>query len=275
MTAASAHPKPYLFFKQQICERLSVRMPRQNDGTRSYLVLAAVLQEWAEIGFLSAQIPSIAARAGLSSATLERLFPNRDDMHLEALALGQQLIVEAMKKSPSHANPMLDLLEFAQHYASILKEPYFKQFSLCQNILVRTDSHVREEASVVALAGNAEIKQFWHDRIALLMQAGLLRPASLNHMIFRLTAPIEAQTSHWYQTNHRNYDPDEEWLLEITNIVEGFFEIYGTTKYQFQRPRLGRDGSRLSATADAQMLCEQVNWEANPEARTMPQHNPP
>ena len=260
MTAASAHHKSYLFFKQQICERLRVPSSRQNDGTRSYLVLAAVLQEWAEMGFLSAQIPSIAARAGLSAATLERLFPNRDDMHLEALALGQQLIVEAMKKSPSHANPILDLLEFAQHYASILQEPYYKQFSLCQTILVRMDSHVREQASVIALAGNAEIKQFWHDRIALLMQAGLLRPASLKHMIFRLTAPIEAQTSHWYQSNHNSYAPDVEWLLEITNIVEGFFEIYGTAKYQADNPRLGRDCSGLSATADAQMLCQQGNW---------------
>ena len=171
MTATRAHSKPYLFFTQQICERLSVPMSRSDDGTRSYLVLAAVLQEWAEMGFLSAQLPSIAARAGLTLATLERLFPNRDDLHLEALAFGQQLIVEAMKKYPPHDNPMLDLLEFAQHYASILQEPYFKQFSLCQTILVRMDSHVREQASVIALAGNAEIKQFWHDRIAVLIQA--------------------------------------------------------------------------------------------------------
>jgi hypothetical protein len=137
------------------------------------------------------------------------------------------------------------------------------------------DSHVREQASVIALAGNAEIKQFWHDRIALLMQAGLLRPASLKHMIFRLTAPIEAQTSHWYQSNHNSYAPDVEWLLEITNIVEGFFEIYGTTKYQFQRPRLGQDWSGFAATPDAQTMCKHVNWEANLESRTMPQHNPP
>jgi AcrR family transcriptional regulator len=275
MTAASAHHKSYLFFKQQICERLSVPMSRQNDGTRSYLVLAAVLQEWAELGFLSAQIPRIAARAGLTPATLERLFPNRDDMHLEALALGQQLIVEAMKKYPPHDNPMLDLLEFAQHYASILQEPYFKQFSLCQTILVRMDSHVREQASVIALAGNAEIKQFWHDRIAVLIQEGFLRPASLNHMIFRLTAPIEAQTSHWYQTSHSSYAPDVEWLLEITNIVEGFFEIYGTTKYPFQRPRLGQAWSGSNATPDAQTMGKHGNWEANLEAQIMPQHNPP
>jgi len=275
MTAASAHHKSYLFFKQQICERLSVPMSRQNDGTRSYLVLAAVLQEWAEMGFLSAQIPRIAARAGLTLATLERLFPNRDDMHLEALALGQQLIVEAMKKYPPHDNPMLDLLEFAQHYASILQEPYFKQFSLCQTILVRMDSHVREQASVIALAGNAEIKQFWHDRIAVLIQEGFLRPASLNHMIFRLTAPIEAQTSHWYQTSHSSYAPDVEWLLEITNIVEGFFEIYGMTKYPFQRPRLGKAWSGLNTTPDAQTMGKHGNWDANLEAQIMPQHNPP
>ena len=275
MTAASAHPKPYLFFEQQICERLSVTISRQDDGTRSYLVLAAVLQEWEEMGFISAQMPNIAARAGISSATLDRLFPSRDDLHLEALALGQQLIVEAMKKCPLHANSMLDLLELAQHYASLLQEPYFKQFSLCQTILVRMDSHVREQASVIALAGNAEIKQFWHDRIALLIQEGLLRPASLNHMIFRLTAPIEAQTSHWYQTSHSSYAPDEEWLQEITNIVEGFFEIYGTTKYPFQRPRLGQDWSGFSATSDAQTMGKHGNWEAILEVQRMPQHNPP
>jgi AcrR family transcriptional regulator len=275
MTAASAHPKPYLFFEQQICEQLSVTISRQDDGTRSYLVLAAVLQEWAEMGFLSAQMPSIAARAGLSSATLDRLFPSRDDLHLEALALGQQLIVEAMKKCPSHANSMLDLLELAQHYASILQEPYFKQFSLCQTILVRMDSHVREQASVIALAGNAEIKQFWHDRIALLIQEGLLRPASLNHMIFRLTAPIEAQTSHWYQTSHNSCAPDEEWLQEITNIVEGFFEIYGTVKYQSQRPRFARGWSGLTATPDAQTMCKHRNREADLELQRMPQHSQP
>jgi AcrR family transcriptional regulator len=275
MTAAPAHSKPYLFFKQQICERLSVPMSRQDDGTRSYLVLAAVLQEWAEMGLLSAQMPSIAARAGLSSTTLERLFPSRDDLHLEALALGQQLVVEAMKKYPSHANPMLDLLELAQHYASILQEPYFKQFSLCQTILVRMDSHVREQASVIALAGNAEIKQFWHDRIALLIQDGLLRPASLNHMIFRLTAPIEAQTSHWYQTSHSSYAPDEEWLQEITNIVEGFFEIYGTAKYQAERPRLGRDLSGLTAALDIQTLCNGRAFDANVGPHRLPQPNQP
>jgi AcrR family transcriptional regulator len=254
MTAAPAHPKPNLFFEQQISERLSVTMSRQDDGTRSYLVLAAVLQEWAEVGFLSAQMPSIAARAGLTSATLDRLFPNRADLHLEALALGQQLIVEAMKKCPSHPDPMLDLLELAQHYASILQEPYFKQFSLCQTILIRMDSHVRELASVIALAGNAELKQFWHDRIASLIQEGLLRPASLNHMIFRLTAPIEAQTSHWYQTSRSSYTPDGEWLQEITNIVENFFAIFGTEKYQSLRPSFARDWSDLTTELDLQTL---------------------
>ena len=275
MIAASAHPKPYLFFEQQIRQRLLVPTSRQDDGTRSYLVLAAVLQEWAEVGFLSAQMPSIAARAGLTPATLERLFPNRDDLHLEALALGQQLIVEAMKKYPSHTNPILDLLELAQHYASILQEPYFKQFSLCQTILVRMDSHVREQASVIALAGNAEIKQFWLDRIASLIQEDLLLPASLNQMIFRLTAPIEAQTSHWYPTSHSNHVPDEEWLREITNIVEGFFETYGTAKYQADRPRLGLDWSALSATADAPRLCRVRPFDANIESQIGPQQNPP
>ncbi|MFN8919852.1 MAG: TetR/AcrR family transcriptional regulator, partial [Hyphomonadaceae bacterium] len=234
-------------FEQQIRNQLSVRVRRHDDGTRSYLILAAVLQEWAEVGLLSAQMTTIAARAKVSTATLYRLFPNREEMHLEALALGQQLLVEAMKECQQHPNPVRDLLEMAQHYAAVLREPYFKQFSLSQTFLVRMDSSVKEQASIIAVAGYAGLIQCWQERLQNLVDEGFLKPASINHMIFRLIGPIEARTLHWHQSGRGTYVPDKGWLHEVATIVEAFFEIYGTKKYQTACQTLGWDWSSFAA----------------------------
>ncbi|MCA3695242.1 TetR/AcrR family transcriptional regulator [Aquidulcibacter sp.] len=253
---AEAHP----YFEKQIRDQLAVRVRRHDDGTRSYLILAAVLQEWAEVGLLSAQMTTIAARAGVSTATLYRLFPNRDDMHLETLALGQQMLVEAMKKCPSNPNPVRALFDLAHHYCGILQEPYFKQFSLSQTFLVRMDSPVREQASVIAVASDHAIKQFWRDRVEELVKHGFVREASLTHMIFRLIGPIEARTLHWYQSGRGTYLPEQGWANEISAIVEAFFDIYGTEKYQLARKTMGwglaNFGSGQPLTCPASALAE-------------------
>lgn len=241
MRAAAPAAKASLFFEQQIRDQLAVRVRRHDDGTRSYLILAAVLQEWAEVGLLSAQMTTIAARAKVSTATLYRLFLNRDDMHLETLALGQQMLVEAMKKCPSHPNPVRALFELAQHFASILQEAYFKQFSLSQTFLVRMDSPVREQASIIASAGHTAIQHLWHERLEALIAAGYVQQASIQHMASRLIGPIEARTLHWYQSGRGTYHPSQGWFQEIIGIVEAFFKIYGTETYRSAKQSLGWD----------------------------------
>ena len=247
MNAPFPRAEQHRCFEQQIRTQLAVRVRRHDDGTRSYLILAAVLQEWAEVGLLSAQMTTIAARAKVSTATLYRLFPNRDDMHLEALALGQQLLVEAMKKCAVHPNSVRALFDLAHYVTAILQEPYFKQFSLSQTFLVRMDSPVKEQASIIAVAGNSAIKKFWRDRIEALIADGFVRDDSRTHMIFRLIGPIEARTLHWYQSGRGTYQPEKSWPVEINRIVEAFFDIYGTQKYHTARKSLAWDSESFAA----------------------------
>jgi AcrR family transcriptional regulator len=232
MPFSHSEPNSHPPFKRQVQACLAVPIRRNDDGARKRAILAAVLQEWADVSFLKANVISIAGHAGVSTATLYRLFPNRHDMNLGALRLGHKLILAAMLDRVTHPNPIRNLIELVLHYASILLERQYRQFSIAQTFQVRRDAPNGEAASSKAQAGYLALHRFWQNEITRLINAGFVEPGLLNHQMFRLIGPIEARALHWYQAGRGHYVPNQSWLHEAIDVVEGFFRIYGTKKYQ-------------------------------------------
>lgn len=232
MPPSRSEPSSHPPFKRQVVACLAAPIRRNDDDARRRAILAAVLQEWAEVGFLKANVTSITVHAGVSTATLYRLFPNRQDMNREALRLGHELILAAMQDRVIHPNPIRNLIELTLHYASILLERQYRQFSIAQTFQVRRDTPNGEAASNEAQTGHLALHRFWQNEITKLIEAGFVEPGRLHHQMFRLIGPIEARALHWFQAGRGHYVPNQSWLHEMIDVVEGFFRIYGTKKYQ-------------------------------------------
>ena len=232
MPLPTSNQRNKALFQHQVELCLKTQARRSDDATRKRLILAAVLKEWAEAGFLNANITAITVHAGVSTATFYRLFPNRNDMNLQALALGHELILAALLDQETHPNPIRNLIELVHHYALILSEPYLRQFTIAQTFQVRKDAATGEIASRTAQTGFEALHQFWRREITNLIEAGFVEPGSMHHQLFRLIGPIEARALHWFQGGRGHYVPSQSWHHEAIKVVEGFFKVYGTHKYQ-------------------------------------------
>ncbi|GBF58420.1 HTH-type transcriptional regulator BetI [Candidatus Phycosocius bacilliformis] len=236
-------------FAAQIDQYLSGQSRRANSEARFRTILAAVLQEWADVGFLRANISAIAERARVSTATLYRLFPSRETLNLEALAFGHVILMQAMETRPRHPNLLRNLVHMVNHYTEILCERHFRQFSLGQTFMVRQDADQREEASRIAFSGHRALHGLWIDEVRRLIDEGFLRDGDVDHMMFRLIGPIEARALHWYQAGRGYYQPSKSWLHEGVDVVEGFFAVYGTRKYKIFRDTYSWDWNNLAAVS--------------------------
>ena len=75
-------------FEAKIQALLAAQAKRQDDDTRKKLICASELMEWLEAGFNEANVTRVADQAGVSTATLYRLYPDRNQLFLDALKLG-------------------------------------------------------------------------------------------------------------------------------------------------------------------------------------------
>lgn len=98
---------------------LAVQAKRQDDDTRKKLICASELIEWQEAGFNEANVTRVADQAGVSTATLYRLYLDRKQLYLDALKQGNQFLLDMVLSAPQHPHPFRNLIEFTYHLTLI------------------------------------------------------------------------------------------------------------------------------------------------------------
>jgi AcrR family transcriptional regulator len=147
-------------FEARIQALLAAEAKRQDDDTRKLLICASELKEWLEVGFNEANITRVADQAGVSTATLYRLYPDRNQLYLDALKLGNQLLLDMVLDAPGHPHPFRNLIEFAYHLTLIWQQPSVQLFYFIQGFILQTETEITADARAIAAKISQEFRHF-------------------------------------------------------------------------------------------------------------------
>ncbi|GIU67449.1 hypothetical protein PsB1_1603 [Candidatus Phycosocius spiralis] len=203
---------------------------RIDDTTRSRRVLAAVLDEWAQFGITQAQVSRIAKRAGVSTATLYRLFPDRCALFRQAIQFGHDILFEVLTDCPAHPNPIRQLVEMVTRHGEIMNEHYVQQLFISQ-ILLLLNTEMLEVTRDLLVTSQQRVKNYWYDVLSDLIKRDLIQGTSLEDLRLRLIGTIQAKTLGWFLQGHTRNAPNQGWRREAKFMVQNFFKLYATKKF--------------------------------------------
>jgi AcrR family transcriptional regulator len=238
-------------FEARIQALLAAEAKRQDDDTRKLLICASELKEWLEVGFNEANITRVADQAGVSTATLYRLYPDRNQLYLDALKLGNQLLLDMVLDAPQHPHPFRNLIELTYHLTLIWQQASVQLFYFIQGFILQTETEITADARVIAAGISQEFRHFVETTIDRLIADGFVENKDRQIMFTRLVGDIEVRTRSWYGDLGKPYQPATSWYHEAVKIVEEFYLVYGTAKFRSVRQQSNiafLDGGSLEKT---------------------------
>jgi len=238
-------------FEAKIQALLAAQAKRQDDDTRKKLICASELMEWLEAGFNEANVTRVADQAGVSTATLYRLYPDRNQLFLDALKLGNQLLLDMVLDAPKHPHPFRNLIEFTYHLTSIWQQANVQMFYFIQGFILQTETEITADARVIAAGISQEFRHFVDAMLDRLVTDGFIEDRDRQIMFVRLVGDIEVRTRSWYGDLGAPYQPATSWYHEAIKIVEEFFLVNGTAKFRSVRQQSNiafLDGGSLEKT---------------------------
>ena len=214
-----------------ILRRLMAAPTRRHElSARTSRALASVLQEWHETGYVNAQIHRIANRAGMSTATLYRLFPDKDAINCDALKLGNDILVGLLTVEHTHPNPIHRLTEMVRNHGETLREDYVRELLLSQTLML-SELSIKDKVREIAREGQNQIKQFWQSQIQELVKQDLIHLEDADWQECRLTGSMQSRAFGRHLWGFPEYVPEISWESDAHAIVQDFFKLYGTTKF--------------------------------------------
>lgn len=234
MESKSNAPDSGVIFDNRVKRYLKAAVRRHDLTARRNRTLASVLQEWTEVGYVKAQVASIANRAGMSTATLYRQFPDKTILFCEALKFGHAILLDAIATYSEHPNPIRDLTAMLCNYAETVSHPAPQQMLLAQSIMLQ-EPDLQANVSAIASENYTKIKQIWYAKIQKMADDGLVRIDQLEWQRCRLVGAVEIQTVRWFIMGQAEHALDCNWEAEAHQVVHDFFKLYGTEKFNQQK----------------------------------------
>ncbi|MFN5271420.1 MAG: TetR/AcrR family transcriptional regulator [Hyphomonadaceae bacterium] len=238
-------------FKGKVRTLLATQAKRQDDEARKSLVCASELEEWLEVGFNAANVARVADRAGVSTATLYRLYPDRNKLNLDTLEIGNQIVWEIVQDAPQHPHPFRNLVELTHHIASLWQQSSVQMFFHTQGYILQTETEITADARAIATKFGEKFRKLIDLVFDHLVVDGFLEDRNRQAMFYRLIGPIEIKTRGWAGDHGIPFKPATSWYDEAIKIVEEFFCFYGTAKFKSIRQQSSiapLDGHRLPKT---------------------------
>ena len=235
-------------FEIEVLRHLESQTRRTDDATRSRRVLAAVLDEWAQVGIVHAQMSSIAQRAGISTATLYRLFPERSTLLLQTLEFGHDILFDVLTRCPPHPNPIRHLVEMVTLHGQTMDEHYTKQLFISQIVLL-LDVDMFEATSKLLITCQQRLKEYWHVTLKDLIGRDLIKDTCLEVLRLRLIGTVQSKTLGWFLQGHPRSAPNQGWRREAKFIVQNFLKLSATKKFELS-------ASRFNWNWDLQDCCD-------------------
>jgi AcrR family transcriptional regulator len=158
-------------------ERIFARDVNRLDAeSRKVRIQLAALLECLEFGYEAATMASVAARAGVSTATFYQDYPDKRALFIDAMILQARFSVDYNKLIDPDVDPAQTITDLVYSISNVLADPNFLWFHK-----VSMTSEISDSPTLIASsrATRARTEGFWLAYLAKLVASGFLRPNDL------------------------------------------------------------------------------------------------
>jgi AcrR family transcriptional regulator len=211
---------------QEYVERiLATPIDRFDVGGRNKRIQAATVQECSEVGFEAASMSGIAARAGVSTATLYKHYKNKTELFSDGVEIVIPTVGESLTTIDDNADPRIRVYNMLERHAEALDDPYM---SWLYRLHVSLDSTLGPQLLIMARASRMLTEQHWSRQLSRLETEGHLVPS--DHIVTTnlILGPIERRTvlARLLFGGDDTHEPNDEVLIGSCRDV--LFKMYGT-----------------------------------------------
>jgi AcrR family transcriptional regulator len=160
------------------------------EGRRGRVQLAAML-ECIEFGYDAATMASVAARAGVSTATFYVDYPDKQALFIDAMLLQSRFRVDYNSLMDHSAPVAQTIASLVFSIAIVLGDPDFLWFHWVSMASEISDTPILIESS---RATRAHTQEFWLNYLASLEDDGLFYPVDKNLIINALLGPTQRRS---------------------------------------------------------------------------------
>jgi AcrR family transcriptional regulator len=159
---------------------------------RQQRILAAAVQECAEVSFKGASIAGIAKRAKVSTATLYRFYTDKIDLLFHCVAYVIPMLAETMTRQIHASTPRETIKTMLIAHGEAFGDPFM---GWLYRMYVNSDDYEKSgELLMIARAGRTLAQAHWSAKLAELESQGHIKPSDHDITINLLLGQIERRT---------------------------------------------------------------------------------
>lgn len=231
------------FLFGQLEHMLTPRTNRLDPTNRKQRIAAAVIYENLFLNFSQITMPAIAKRAGVSTATLYRLFPDAGSLHNAAFQLGLQLVIEWLAIDSNHPNPLYRLTELLVRGVDIWTRPRAKEnisplyFRLCNRV-----SGLKDHVSIY----RKHSESFWLGQFRRLAAEGYIHADPDWRLVEIFWGPVESLFFYPAFLTDVPYVSETSNAEDCWRAADDFLTLYGTPHFHASRKKFNWDADRAA-----------------------------
>lgn len=198
---------------------------RRDHQARHRRIVAAVILECAQVGYTEAKIVDIATRAKVSTATIYRVYGDRDQLFIAALEMMLTLVVQVWQPKDLPQAPLDRLHALLLAHGKSWRDPDLG--SIIRMYIFYANSKAPHLLQM-GLASQKVDNAYWQSEIDGLEQQGLINGLDRDTRLAIILGAVERRTilarlGFGEQDDHQ---PDLERVAR--HSAEAFFQVYGT-----------------------------------------------
>ena len=231
------------FLFGQLEPMLTPRTNRLDPTNLRQRIAAAVIYENLFLNFSQISMPAIAKRAGVSTATLYRLFPDVESLYNAAFQLGLQLVILWLALDSNHPNPLYRLTELLARGVDIWTRPRAKEtISPLYYRLCNRDSGIKDHVSIY----RKHSESFWLGQFQRLKVEGHLNVDLNLALIEILWGPVVSLFFYPACLTDVPYVSQSSNAEDCWRAADDFLTLYGTPHFHASRKKFNWDEDRAA-----------------------------
>jgi AcrR family transcriptional regulator len=226
------------FILQQLELMLSQKGNRLDATNRKQRIAAAVHFETLSKNYTQLSVPAVAKRAGVSTATLYRLFPDDNSLYEAGYNLGLQQYLAWLSYDFVHPNPLMRLATLLDRRIQCWTRPKaMEALSPLYYMICDRDPKLSERAT----PGLKLSSDFWLGQFNKLKAEGYLDAEPDWNLIEIFWGPIESLHFYPIVLTDVPYVSQTSRFEDCWRTVDDFLTLYGTPHFQASRKKFNWD----------------------------------
>lgn len=238
MTASQGPKDVDEFILQQLELMLSQKGNRLDPSARRQRIAAAVHFETLSKNYTQLSVPAVAKRAGVSTATLYRLFPDDNSLYDAGYFLGMQQYLEWLAYDFIHPNPLLRLATLLDRLVQVWTRPKaMEALSPLYYMICDRDPNLNAHAAPFLIYSS----DFWLGQFNKLKAEGYLDLEPDWNLLEIFWGPIQSLLFYPTVLTDLPYVSDTSKFEDCWRAADDFLTLYGTPHFQASRKKFNWD----------------------------------